>query len=320
MSEGKIKKSKKEIIKDIILLVVAAILIAFVSYWFFGSNCKYIKNGDGYKLIKYFDEKGVTELNIDYVNGDKDKPVNAVSSHAFGNNKYLKTINISDSVKEIDKTTFSGCSSLERIIVDENNTSYCDDEGVLYDKEQTILICYPANRYVYLMDKHGYTEKDEVKSNTSNFWSNVYTYIIPDTVVTIGEESFAGAKIATVIMTYNLKTIEDRAFYKCTFLDEIISNGENSKSNYFLPVSLEYIGAEAFRYCEKLGYIYIPSKVTYIGTCAFRDTGTNVEKDEEYVFINVALSKEEFENKVEAGKKWYRGNGENINYGVGEQN
>ncbi len=317
MSEEKTKKSKKEIIKDIIFLAVAALLIAFVCYWFFGGNCKYIKNGDGYKLIRCFDEKDVTELNIDYVNGNKNKPVNAISSRAFGSNKYLKTINIGESVKEIGETAFCECSSLERIVVDEGNTAYSDDDGVLYDKEQTILMCYPVDRYVYLMNKYGYTEKDEVKSNTSYFWSNVYTYSIPETVVTIGEKSFAGAKIATVKMTYNLKTIEDKAFYKCTFLDEIISNGDNSKSNYSLPINLEYIGSEAFRYCEKLGFVLIPSKVTYIGTCAFRDTGTNIDT-KEYSAFSVVLSKDEFENKVETGKNWYRGNEEDIKYGVSD--
>ncbi len=315
MSNEKTKKSKKEVIKDIIFLAVAALLIVFVCYWFFGSNCKYIKNGDGYKLIKYFDEKGVTEITIDYVNGDKDKPVNAISSGAFGSNKNLNTIHIGHSVNEIGKMAFSECAGLEQILVSENNAAYSDDEGVLYNKDKTTLICYPISRYVYLMEKFGYTAEDETDESVTYFKTDVYTYIIPNTVTTVCEKAFAGAKIAKVKMPYSLKTIEEKAFYKCTLLEEILSNGDGEESNYSLPIYLEYIGAEAFRYCEKLGYIMIPESVTFIGTCAFRDTGTNLDEvAQKYTSFNVALSKDEFEKNVETGNKWYRGNEEDIKY------
>lgn len=38
------------------------------------------------------------------------------------------------------------CEALEKVTVDEKNAAYCSTDGVLFNKDKTELICYPANR------------------------------------------------------------------------------------------------------------------------------------------------------------------------------
>ena len=50
---------------------------------------------------------------------------------------------IPKSVKNIWYNVFEGCNNLQKRIVDNDNSDYCSDEGILYNKNKTTLITYP---------------------------------------------------------------------------------------------------------------------------------------------------------------------------------
>ena len=80
----------------------------------------------------------------------------------------LSSITISD-VTILQATAFYECLELESIVVDDKNTEFSSKDGVLFNKTKTRLIQYPPS-----------------KSDT--------TYIIPDTVEVINNDSFRFSK------------------------------------------------------------------------------------------------------------------------------
>lgn len=68
-----------------------------------------------------------------------------IADYAFYNCSSLKTIHIPASVTQIiSLCTFAGCTSLESITVAKGNPEYCSADGVIFDKDKTTLIAYPA--------------------------------------------------------------------------------------------------------------------------------------------------------------------------------
>ncbi len=115
--------------------------------------------------------------------------VTTIDSSAFDGCIKLKNIFIPASVTYIGYSAFSEAISLESIIVDENNAAYSSDEnGVLFDKDKTKLICYPAG-------------------------SKTTEYLVPSTVETICSMSFFSVLyLEKIKLPDNLKKIEEESF------------------------------------------------------------------------------------------------------------
>ena len=77
-----------------------------------------------------------------------------ISTGAFENCNKLEKITIPASVKEIGTGAFVGCTSLTAFSVASTNTEYCSVGSVLFSKDKTEMICYPARRAgsVYLLN------------------------------------------------------------------------------------------------------------------------------------------------------------------------
>lgn len=111
---------------------------------------------------------------------------------------------------------------------------------------------------------------------------NVYfdNIIIPHTVTTISEKSFAYALTQTVTIPDSVKTIENNGFFNSyiSFITipesvETIGGGAFLSCKYLQSVVISNgvtsIGGWAFKTCESLASITIPSSVSFIGSDAF---------------------------------------------------
>ena len=185
---------------------------------------------------------------------DNFNDITKIEIGAFGENNQLQEIFIAQSVQEIDVSALSECVKLERIIVDDNNTSYRSKDGRLYDYEMKTLLYSPRNH------------QDE----------NV---IIPNGVEEIGNGAFSESRLKRVIIPNSVVKIDDYAFsfckslYEITLSDSLKSIGKCAFLNTYLlditiPNGVEVIGEEAFAN-TKLGKVTIPSSVLEIGKCAF---------------------------------------------------
>lgn len=334
----------KKILLTFVIFVAVSLSMYFSIRTVQNETFEYEKNDTGYTLTKFSNTGFIRELDIDYAssisydegnsdpetnfNVDKDNSikVTSVGPYALNCDGTVKVINIGADVEYIDSKAFYSCWSLERIEVDENNPYYCDIDGVLYNKDKTVVMNYPCNHDQYLREKHGISEELNRVTSTEEYRQKIQTYVVPSTVETIGELAFAYVNLREIYLPEGLRRVETLGFFKLhepgewsntPSLDNIYSYKADGVDNtaltdkealgeiyLSLPEGLEFIASDAFSYNQVLSYLYIPESVNYIGHHAFWDTvykeGGELKGVTE---INVAADEESF-RKVELGDQW----------------
>lgn len=168
--------------------------------------------------------------------------VTSIGANIFGNsNATIKKLTIGKGYVNNNASTglpglCNKLNALEEIIVSEENTSFVSENGILFNKDKTQLISYPKAR-------------------------NGESYIIPNTVTSIGSSAFSYSKIKNVKLDDNLISIGDSAFAY-----------SNIEGNLVIPGKVTNIGSSAFINCKGLiGDLIIPDSVTSIGANAFQN-------------------------------------------------
>ena len=126
-------------------------------------------------------------------------------------------------------------SSLKQINVSSNNANYSSVDGVLFNKDKTELLRYPAGK-------------------------TASTYSIPSSVTAIkyGGAFFGCTSLVSMNIPSNITSIERSTFEGCTSLKSVN-----------IPSGVTSIYDNAFAGCTSLKSLYIPDSVTYINTYAF---------------------------------------------------
>ncbi len=297
---------KKKALVIITLLIAISLSIYFSVRAIHSETYNYEQTESGWEFVKFSNPGEITELTVDFIDGDKAKPITSIREYTFNCDDKLTSVTIGKDVEKIDGKSFYSVWNLRTIFVDEDNKNYCDIDGVLYTKDKTKVICYPIDHDAYLREKAGYKEEiwPDNEAYDSAYIDKIQTYELPDTVTEIGELAFNYANLVRITLPEGLKTIGTLAFFKSTSLAEILTAGKDGVYKS-LPEGLEYIGSDAFSYDQALTYMYIPASVKYIGHHAFWDTvykdGGEVKGIAE---MNAALSSDEFKAKTQAGDHW----------------
>ncbi len=334
----------KKVLLTLVILVAVSLSMYFSIRTVQNETFEYEKNDTGYTLSKFSNTGFISELDIDYLsavsydegnsdpytnfNIDKDtaNKVTSVGPYALNCDGTVKVINIGPDVEYIDSKAFYSCWSLERIEVDENNPNYCDVDGVLYNKDKTVVMNYPCNHDQYLREKYGISEELNRVTSTEEYIQKIQTYVLPSTVETVGELAFAYTNLREIYLPEGLKKVETLGFFKLhepgewsntpsldniysykaeDVADTALTDKEDLGEIYLsLPEGLEYIGSDAFSYNQVLAYLYIPESVNHIGHHAFWDTvykeGGELKGVTE---INVAADEDGFKDTV-LGDQW----------------
>ena len=161
--------------------------------------------------------------------------VTRIGQSAFSGCSSLESIEIPESATSIGSYAFEGCSSLESINVDINNKKYVSEDGILFNKDETKMVTYPAGK------------------------NDIREYIIPSTVTSVESNAFDRcSSLESITIPEGVTSIGWGAFSECSSLESIN-----------IPEGVTYIGYDAFRKCSSLKSINIPSSVTSIGWYAF---------------------------------------------------
>ena len=260
---------------------------------------------------------------------DETKKITEIREYAFNCDGVIKVVNIGKDVEKIDSKSFYSCWALERIEVDEDNPYYCDIDGVLYNKDKTVLINYPCNHDNYLREKYGYETEPYRADAGEDYIRDIQTYVVPSTVKTLGELCFSYVNLRNIYLPEGLETIGSLAVFKLhepkdqysniasldniysyrtdsVVADTVFTSEEKLGEVYLsLPEGLKVIDSDAFSYNQALTYVYIPDSVTFIGHHAFWDTVYKEDGELRGVAqMNSALDEEEFKEKVQEGDQW----------------
>ena len=164
--------------------------------------------------------------------------VTAVCECAFEECSALEQVEISSTVQEIGDSAFHACRSLQQFSVAADNPAFsADSSGVLFDKAQTALLCYPGGR-----------------SNSA--------YTLPAGVTSIAPRAFdASPALKTLELSAGLETLGFNALQGCYRLTALT-----------VPDSVSSIGYGALSTCFDLETLHLGSGVSEIHVSALPRT------------------------------------------------
>ena len=194
--------------------------------------------------------------------------IKAINRNSFWNCKGIETIVFPESLEDIGYNPFVGCSNIH---FESHSPYFKVFGGVLYNKDRSKIICYPA-------------------------WNAIGSVELLDSVITLERGAFSGCDKMTKINLHNVNIINKSCFTNCTSLQKI-----------YCSDFITYIGEWAFAYCRSLNEISI-GKDTIIDNNAFSNASPNVilreqrsnylvESDNLYTLSAMAKA---YKNKIDA--------------------
>ena len=167
----------------------------------------------------------------------------------------MKSVILSEEITDIDGSNIL-CPFLEEIIVSEKNPNFVSVDGVLYNKEKTVIIRYPQA-------KQG-------------------SFVIPDTVKEIRPYAFCDCHyLSEIKIPANVRVIGEASFKKCVSLKNVsFSDGVtelcqstfekcDSLEQIKLPDTITAMGTRVFAECKNLKSVILPKKITEIPAVTF---------------------------------------------------
>ena len=145
-----------------------------------------------------------------------------IKKNAFCANSGIESIHIPALVGPLETRSISPMLDLQTITVDSANQYYSSYNGVLYNKDTTVLISCPAGK--------------------------TGVFVIPDGVVCIAEASMEVCELSSIVIPNTVRTIKTMAFSECEQL-----------TSMHIPASVTHIEGGIFRGNKRLTDITIDS-------------------------------------------------------------
>ena len=179
--------------------------------------------------------------------GDTDYSVTKIGDNAFCDCKSLTSVIIPTSVRSIGADAFKWCDGLKKSAYPSGlNEPFSNGASIQYPREDAII----EDGFIYGPGKNAIFFAP---------LSLAGEYIIPESVISIGEKAFCYCSGLTSVTIPNPVTkIGNSAFSYCSGLTSVT-----------IPNSVTSIGSGAFSDCSGLTSVTIPNSVTSIGSSAF---------------------------------------------------
>lgn len=186
--------------------------------------------GNGYALKSYTGTDSTINVPSKY-NGKK---VYLIKAGAFAYGNEFKTINISDTVVEIEDGAFYCCSALNSVTIPDNVKIMSKDAFFNSDAIQTANIsanltdCIPKTELQTVVITGGESIKDSAFYNCQKLKS----ITIPNSVTSIGSSAFYNCdSLISVTIGNSVTSIGSHAFCYCSLLTSLKFNGTKAQWN-----------------------------------------------------------------------------------------
>lgn len=249
----------------------------------------------------------------------------------FYKKRYIKSVTVPKTVKEIGEETFFECDRLREVVLDQGLEiigSYafyrCKElekidipdtvkeigEGAWKDCEKLTeiklpdgLTCLEDSLFSWCKNLKTVSVPDSVSEiGDSVFWmcSQLAEFKFPKGVTKIGSMAFYDCRnLKEIIIPTSVKTIDNSAFSDCSGI-----------KNITIPEGVTKIGDKAFASCRELASISLPDSLTSIGEEAFEDcynlTSITIPKNVKYIGDGFIADCSEIETVIiDNENKWF---------------
>lgn len=127
--------------------------------------------------------------------------ITEITSTVFYDANYCTSVSIPASVEHIAGYAFPSAESIEEFIVDGNNSFYKSIDGIIFSKDEKVIVAFPQNK-------------------------DLTEYIIPDSVETIGDYAFYSNNNLKKITVPDSVTAVKNAAFEYSRIEEF-SGGKN---------------------------------------------------------------------------------------------
>lgn len=226
---------------------------------------------DGFSYYVYDDKAYITEYtgsgeSVTVPEKIGDFPVASLSLDIFSYSDTVKKVIIPSAVEEINSNMYN--TTVESIEVSGDSKNYSSENGVLFNKDKSVLVCYPGS-------KSG-------------------DYVIPDTVKTVEENAFCGCpNLKSLTVSKNVKDFDGYCLSECVNLtefklsggsefysvkdgvlynksgDELVLYPSGKSGDFKIPDTVKSVGAYSFAFNDKIKRAELSSELEDIGECAF---------------------------------------------------
>ena len=233
-----------------------------------------------------------------------------LATDAFYGCVALRAIALPGRVARLAGNPFTGCSALTEITVAAGNAALEIRDGLLYNRAEDALVCWPQGLAV---GSCAVPEGTRAIAPEAFFGCEAVTGVeLPDSVAAIGNDAFRYcAAMEEIRIPADLATLGDSAFEGCSSLKSIeLPRGLTRIPPWLLrdcdalvsmtvPEGVRSIAMDAFESCEALSRVILPASLTEVDMFAFYDcnaltdvyfTGTQAQWD--------AMSVEDFNDPL----------------------
>lgn len=209
-------------------------------------------------------------------------PVTSLSGSFLAYDRTVQTVTIPPSVIQwgwgYDNQPFARSYALTAIYVEAGNPVFVSENGVLYNRDKTILRAVPAMCQTLSLP----ATLRSIDRVACAGCRKLETIILPESVTSLGGSCFTGcmalehinipagvtdipqcafgwcSALRSINLPNGVQTIGNEAFYYCNALDSIV-----------LPKSVMDVGARAFMWCTELKSVELPRNIRGLGSDTF---------------------------------------------------
>ena len=201
----------------------------------------------GYSMINYTDleiPESFAQISSEY--GTPIQEIAIIGSEAFKDIANLKSINMPNTITNIDSSAFENCSYLQSVTLPSSLIAI--GSSAFKDCASLTSITIPIN-------------VAHIGSSVFENCQNLQNITLPNYLTNIGNSAFKGCtNLASINIPNSITSINSNTFENCISLKSVL-----------LHNNITSIGASAFKRCTSLESINLPSSINNIGDEAFRN-------------------------------------------------